>query len=151
MAHALAELSPRFIDLAAATAAARALDHPDSADPLMASWIALAVRRLLRRAMVISIGAAGLPAGGAALIPFHCNIDPTSKPGAIGRVAGRSSELSITVGPSWLVDVWATGTAVVGNGLTLAADLDSGRATVLEWQRRGLGAEPRVVEREIRS
>ena len=93
-----------------------------------------------RSAFVRSLALVDTQRRPAALIPFSCVVAaPPAAPSMNGRLAPGDASARLTVGPSWLTEVWGRGLSVVDGQLVLRLlPSRNGAAVMVEavrWQR----------------
>ena len=145
MGSVLTEMPQAMIDRAAATVVDRFTSH----EPLLArsvdlaASVAVATRVRARRAFIASLARWRSWVRTAALVRFDCDVRADVPPHLSGRLCGRDSWLSLTVGPRWLLDVWAAERALADGHLVVGvAASEHGQIAavdILDWESDGDG------------
>ncbi len=117
-----------WLDRAAATVAAAALDGDGVRCDDARALIAVAIAQRVRRSFVASVGRSHLSLGAAALVPLQVGVAPsgtseaTPTPLVTGRLTGPGRAVEIVVDERWLHQVWAAGAGVIDDRLVVALD-----------------------------
>ncbi|MFN0091952.1 MAG: hypothetical protein ACKVWR_17055 [Acidimicrobiales bacterium] len=135
MGRVLAAFPPAMLDRAALAVAERAR-RGQAAE--LVPHLEAAVRVRARSAFARSLIGWRDYARPAPLVPFTCRVG-AGAPSAAGLLRGRASWAEVTLQPTWLLDVWARGLAVVDGWFVTSAAPD-GAATVVRWRPAGRDA-----------
>ena len=135
MGRFLTEFPAPFVERAAIAVA-------EAGDPAVEHHVQEATKRRLRSAFVESLMAVRSFVGTPALVPVSCRVLETGSPAIEGRLAGRSSQVALSVTRDWLVDVWAAQRSLVNGALVLGAD--KSRVLAVKWEPSGDGLVPKT-------
>ncbi|MFO4631471.1 MAG: hypothetical protein ACJ05G_03905 [Actinomycetota bacterium] len=114
-------LPHEFLDLAAVTVLAQADEGLRDLDEYLFAHSALATQMRSRRSFVLTLQAHESSFKSPALIPFRCEVNDDITPTIAGVLAGKNSEVLLTLRPSWLNRVWARNLAIYQKRLTIDA------------------------------
>ena len=132
MGRFLVGFNPVFLDRAAGHVAEAISSGRDIEYDRAESLIAPAIAHRLRRSFVDSVGGQWLAVGAAALVPLRIDVQDSTEPSAAGAITGPARGIELSVGSSWLHEVWAAEAAVIDKQLIL--DLDGADALVLTFR-----------------
>ncbi len=114
-------LPHEFLDLAAVTVVAQADEGLRDLDEYLLTHSTHAVQMRSRRSFVLTLQAHESSFRSPALIPFQCLVNNDVTPTITGVLAGKNSNVLLTLRPSWLNRVWARNLAIYEKRLTIDA------------------------------